>query len=339
MVFAVVLVVLMYVGWQLLHVLEIVYVSALFAVVLSPVVANMQRLRIGKWSLSQPIAVIVLLVGIFGGIFLLFYLGLPPVIRDFREFAEDLPRRIPGIIAKMKHIPMADKLGVESMTERIQAGLAATAGYVVGKVPHWAMFVFDIITAIVLTTYFIFEGDEVYRYFLSMLRPGLRERMDRTLQKAEKRVSHWLIGQLALMAIQGVYSIVVFGFLHVRYFVLLGILMGITNIIPVAGNLVTIILVFCVAAADSWSKALIVLAFYAAYTQVENAYLTPRIMKQSVDLMGIAVLIALMVGSALAGITGALVAVPSAALISVLADEFLVQPDRPEEKHPKPASS
>ena len=331
--------VFIYVGWHLLHVLEIVYVSALFAVVLTPVVESIQRLRIRNWSPSQPLAVVFLLVSIFGGLFLLFYLGLPPVIRDLRAFAEDLPRKLSSGLAHVRHMPLADKLGLENLTERIQAGLAATAGYIVGKLPHWAMFLFDILTAMILTVYFIFEGGDLYRYFLSMLRPGLRERMDCTLQIAERRVSHWLIGQLALVAIQGVYSIITFGFLHVRYFVLLGILMGLTNIVPVAGNLVCIILVFLVAAADSWTKALLVLLVYGIYTQVENAYLTPRIMKQSVDLMGIAVLIALMAGSALAGITGALVAVPSAALVSVLADEFLVQPDHPEQKHPKPADS
>lgn len=336
-VFTLFVIVMMYVGWKLMKVLLIVYVSALFAVVLSPVVRNIRRIRIRGWSPSEPLAVIFLLVGLFGGLFLLFYLGLPPVIHDIRDFADDLPKRLPEALAKIRRIPMADKLGMQNMADRIQAGLAATAGFIVSSLPHWAMGIADVVTAMILTVYFIFEGDDVYQYFLSMLRHPFRERMARTLTRAEERVSHWLIGQLSLMAIQGVYSVIVFGLLHVRYFVLLGILMGITNIVPIAGNLITILIVFSVAAADSWTKALLVLLFYTLYTQVENAYLTPRIMKQSVDLMGIAVLIALMVGSSLAGIPGALVAVPSAALVSVLLDEFLVQPDRPEEKQPKPA--
>ena len=69
------------------------------------------------------------------------------------------------------------------------------------------------------------------------------------------------------------------------------------------------------------------LIFYAIYTQIENAVLTPRIMKTSVDLAVLTVLIALLAGSALAGIVGALVAVPTAALIAVFIDEYLVQPD------------
>jgi predicted PurR-regulated permease PerM len=70
-----------------------------------------------------------------------------------------------------------------------------------------------------------------------------------------------------------------------------------------------------------------VFIFYIVYVNIENAYLTPRIMRQSVNLMGLTVLIALIAGTELAGIVGALVAVPTAALIAVLADEYLVQKD------------
>jgi len=95
----------------------------------------------------------------------------------------------------------------------------------------------------------------------------------------------------------------------------------------VAGGIITILLAGGVAALDSWSKMAGVFIFYAIYVQVENAYLTPRIMKTSVDLAGLAVLVALLAGSALAGVVGALVAVPTAALLAVFIDEYLVQPD------------
>jgi predicted PurR-regulated permease PerM len=68
-----------------------------------------------------------------------------------------------------------------------------------------------------------------------------------------------------------------------------------------------------------------VLIFYAIYVNLENAVLTPRIMRSSVNLMGLTVLIALLLGTALAGVVGALVAVPTAALIAVLLDEYAVQ--------------
>jgi predicted PurR-regulated permease PerM len=101
--------------------------------------------------------------------------------------------------------------------------------------------------------------------------------------------------------------------------------MGLFNIIPVAGGIITMALVCVVAALDSWTKLFEVLIFYAIYVNLENAILTPRIMKSSVDLMGLTVLVALLIGTALAGIVGALVAVPTAALITVLLDEYAVK--------------
>jgi predicted PurR-regulated permease PerM len=71
-----------------------------------------------------------------------------------------------------------------------------------------------------------------------------------------------------------------------------------------------------------------VLIFYAIYYQLENAFLAPRIMKTTVDLPPLGVITALMIGGSLAGILGALVAVPTAALIAVLVDEYLVHKHR-----------
>jgi predicted PurR-regulated permease PerM len=138
-------------------------------------------------------------------------------------------------------------------------------------------------------------------------------------------MSKWLLGQGLLMLTLGICSTIAFGFLHVRYFVLLGVLMGLLNIIPIAGGVVTIVLVAIVAALDSWGKMAGVLLFYAVYVNVENVFLTPRIMRSSVNLMGLTVLIALLLGTALAGIVGALVAVPTAALIAVLLEEYAVK--------------
>jgi predicted PurR-regulated permease PerM len=67
--------------------------------------------------------------------------------------------------------------------------------------------------------------------------------------------------------------------------------------------------------------------FYAIYAQVETSYLTPRIMKSSVDLSALGVLVALLMGSKLAGVVGAMIAVPTAVLVSVLIQEYLVQHD------------
>ncbi len=211
------------------------------------------------------------------------------------------------------------------MAAKAEGAATATAGYLFSALPHWLSHLFDILTAIFLCIYFMLEGDDAYAFFLSLFKPASRARLDATLKRAELKMSKWLLGQGLLMLSLGISSTIVFGILHVRYFVLLGVLMGLLNIIPIAGGVLTIVLAASVAALDSWAKMSGVLIFYLIYVNIENAFLTPRIMKSSVDLMGLTVLVALLIGTALAGIVGALVAVPTAALVAVLLDEYAVR--------------
>ena len=326
--FATGLVVALALAWQLRHVLLLVYVSGLFAVVFSPVVNSIMifELRGGR-HVSRALAIGALLGFAVVALSLFLILCLPPVIHDLHQFATDLPERIPGIISKLKRLPLADKLGVDQVAEKVETALSATATYLFASFPLWIARIFDILTAFVLCIYFMLEGDRAYAWIMSLFSVEKRLRLAVTLEKAEVRMSKWLFGQALLMLCLGISSTIAFGMLHVRYFFLLGVLMGLMNIIPIAGGVITITLVATVAALDSWAKMAGVLVFYLIYVNVENAYLTPRIMRSSLDLMGLTVLIALIAGTDLAGVVGALVAVPTAALIAVLMDEYMVQKD------------
>jgi predicted PurR-regulated permease PerM len=312
-------------AWRLRSVLELVYVSALFAVVLMPIVQEIQRIRIRRWSPSRPFAIVTLVLGVMTLLVLFFILCLPPVLRDIHHFVEELPVKIPELVGRIHRLPMSDKLGLDSLAAKSQGMAASAASYVFSSAPLWLAHIFDVVTAFILCLYFMLEGEYAYYYFLSFFEPETRERLNKTLMTAEHRMSKWLLGQGSLMLILGTTSTIVFSLLHVRYAILLGVLMGLFNIIPVAGGIVTILLAGGVAAMDSWTKMAGVFIFYAVYVQLENGYLTPRIMKTSVNLMGLAVLIALLAGMAVAGIVGALVAVPTAALLAVLMDEYMVQ--------------
>ena len=314
-------------AWRLREVLELVYVSALFAVVLMPVVKRIEAMRFGKYRPSRFVAIIVLMLSVVGLLFLLFFFGLPPVLRDLERFTTDLPQRLPQIVAKAKQVPLINRLGLDNLAQRGEAFAASFAGYVVSAAPKWLGHVFDLVTALILCIYFMLEGESAYLYFLAMVPMESRNRLSKALVIAEGRMSKWLLGQGSLMLILGLSSTIVFALLHVRYFFLLGSLMGIFNIIPVVGGLITILLAAAAAALDSWSKMAGVLIFYLVYTQVENGYLTPKIMKTSVNLMGLTVLTALLMGTALAGIVGALVSVPTAALVAVFVQEYLVKDD------------
>jgi predicted PurR-regulated permease PerM len=330
--FAIAVLIALALAWRLRDVLTLIYVSALFAVVLMPIVNRIKSFRFrGTHHVSHAVAIVLLLSCVSLALVLFFVVALPPVIRDLHQFASDLPARIPPLVAHLKSLPLADKLGVDTGTiaQRSEGALSATAAYLFASFPEWMARLFDILTALVLCVYFMLEGEYAYCWLMSLLPIERRLRLAVTLQKAERRASKWLFGQLTLMLILGVSSTIVFALLHIRYFFLLGVLMGLMNIVPIAGGVVTILLVGLVAALDSWAKMAGVFLFYFLYVNVENAYLTPRIMRQSVNLMGLTVLIALIAGTELAGVVGALVAVPTAALIAVLMDEYLVQKDIP----------
>jgi predicted PurR-regulated permease PerM len=290
-----------------------------------PAVTRITRLNLRGYHPSRGVAIVVLIIAVSGVLAFFFTTGLPPVLRDLSNFSAELPQRIPDIVTKIKRIPFANRFGIDTIAQRAVGAFDATASYLVTSLPLWLSHLFDIVTAAFLCIYFMLEGEHAYDFFLSLFPSAQRHRLNSTLKRAERKVSKWLVGQGTLMLILGVASIIVFGLLHVRYFVLLGFLMGLFNIIPIAGGVITIILAAFVAALDSWTKMAGVLIFYLIYVNIENAILIPRIMRSSVNLMGLTVLVALLLGTALAGVVGALVSVPTAALITVLLEEYVVQ--------------
>ncbi|MCL6464729.1 AI-2E family transporter [Pseudacidobacterium ailaaui] len=312
-------------AWYVRNVLLLIYVSALFAVVLTPVVKGIMKVRIGRWSPGRGVAILVLVVVVAGFATMFFIFALPPVARDLREFISELPTRGPQLLARIRKIPLMQRLDVNSLNTRIQDFAANFATYIFLSAKHWASKLFDIITGIVLTVYFMLEGEKAYHWMLSFFPVEMRQRLDKTLVRAEARMGQWLLGQGALMLILGTCSTIVFVALHLRYAYALGVLMGLFNIIPIAGAIITVSLALMVAAIDSWGRVLGVAIFYAIYAQLETSFLTPRIMQSRVDLPGLAIIIALMLGAALDGVRGALVAVPTAVLVAVLLDEYAVQ--------------
>ncbi len=325
--FAILVLLLFALAYTLVREIEIIYVSALFAVVLMPAVNRIRQIKIRGYSPSRGVAIILLIAAVALVLTIFFTSGLPPVLRDLRGFSSDLPQRIPGVVAKIRKLPLADKFGLDSLAQRTAGYFGTTASYIFTSLPNWLSHLFDILTATFLCIYFMLEGEHAYQFFLSLFHREQRHRLDKALKNAERKISKWLVGQGLLMLILGVSSTVVFGILHVRYFILLGFLMGLLNIIPIAGGVITILIVAAVAAIDSWTKMAGVLIFYAIYINIENAVLTPRIMRSSVNLMGLTVLVALLLGTALAGVVGALVSVPTAALITVLLEEYAVRHD------------
>jgi predicted PurR-regulated permease PerM len=327
-IFAFVLAFACYLAWLIRDVLMLVYVSALFAVALTPVVRFTAGLRVGRFEPFKGAgAVFVLLLAVVAAIAAFGFLALPPVIRDLQQFNSEIPDRLPGMLEKLKAVPFADQVDTADLSARIQGFASQAATYILLSIKNWAGTLFNIAMGFVLTIYFILEGDQAYHWFLSLIPVRRRDRLDKTLRRAEIRMGKWLLGQGTLMLILGVTSTLVYLFLHVRYAYALGVLTGVLNIIPVMGAAICVALALLVAAIDSWGRVLGIVIFYAIYLQVESSYLTPRIMRTRVGLPALAILLALVLGSALEGVVGAMVSVPTAVLVAELVHEYLVVKD------------
>jgi len=315
-------------AWIARDVLLLIYASALFAVVLTPAVRAVERIKIRGWSPSQglSIALLITLVATLTALFLLF--ALPPMVRDLRSAAAEAPQRAPELADRIHQLPFLRGETELHLKETFQSVASNFGGWLVAALPSAAGVMGRFIMGAILTIYFMLEGPETYQWVLSFVPLSKRVRLDAALQRAEVRMGKWLLGQGTLMLTLGVCSLIVFVALHLRYAYALAVLMGLFNIVPVAGAFISVALAVVVASLDSWSKVVGVIVFYVIYAQIENAYLTPRIMRSSVDLAGLAVLISFLLGAEFAGVLGAVIAVPSAVLVAVLLDEYLVHHDR-----------
>jgi predicted PurR-regulated permease PerM len=327
-VFAFALALALYLAWLIRGVLVLLYVSALFAVVLTPVVRATSRIRIGRWRPFQgSAAILILLLAVAAALTAFGFLAFPPVIRDLQALSGEMPTRVPALLAKLREVPFADRLNSAQVIAWIQGSISHAATYLLLSLRDWAGDLVQIVVGFVLTLYFILEGEGAYRWFLSFFSPQPRQRLDDTLQRAAIRMQKWLLGQASLMLILGAASTIVYLSLGVRYAYALGVLTGLLNIIPVLGAAVSIVLALLVAVIDSWGRVLGVAIFFFVYLQVENSWLIPRIMKRRVNLPALAIFVALLLGAAFKGILGAMVAIPTAVLVSVLLDEYLVRKD------------
>jgi predicted PurR-regulated permease PerM len=314
----------LYFAYLLRDVLVVIYVSAMFAVVLMPLVRGVMKLHIRQWHPGRGMAVLLIVLLTVGSLAAFFGLALRPAFKDLRGFIKELPQQGPQFFARIQQVPLLRDMNLDALQEKLQDLTANAATYAVRFAGDWAGVMVRIATGIVLTVYFILEGDEAYAWFLSFFPVERRLRLDQTLARASERMGRWLLGQGTLMLIMGVCSTIVFALLRIRYAYALGVIMGMFNLVPVAGGMVSVSIVVLVAALDSWGRVLGVIIFYFIYLQVENTWLTPKIMRTQVDLAGLTILIALLIGTALAGIIGAMVAVPTAVLIAVVLNEYAV---------------
>src|SRR3954453_4324414 len=121
--FAFFVAVVLYAAWQVRDALLLIYVSALFAVILSPIIDSIRKIKIGKWRPGRGAAIIIFFLGLIIVIGLFFTLAVPPIARDIKQFSQEWPQRVQALSEKLHHLPYADKLNInpDSVREHMTA--------------------------------------------------------------------------------------------------------------------------------------------------------------------------------------------------------------------------
>jgi len=154
-----------------------------------------------------------------------------------------------------------------------------------------------------------------------------RSRVDAAMREVTVKVSAWLGGQLLLAAVIGATSAVGLWALGVPFFYVLALISAIGEMIPVVGPILSAIPAIAVASTLSLKTVIFVVIFFFLQQQLENHILVPKIMSRQVGVSPVTVIVALLIGGSLLGIVGAILAVPTAAILQVIASELLTEED------------
>lgn len=185
---------------------------------------------------------------------------------------------------------------------------------------------FNVFTVLVLTPYFAMAFPQMKLWLLRVLRREDRKSAVDLLNGTTTALSGYVLGNLTISAIAGVIAYGGFRVIGLRFALVLAIWVALTDLIPIAGAFIGAVPALAIAAIDSLGTVVAVAVLLFVYQMVENYLISPRVMKRSIDLSPAAVIIALMVGSTLAGVLGALLALPVAATLKILVETLVIRP-------------
>jgi predicted PurR-regulated permease PerM len=183
--------------------------------------------------------------------------------------------------------------------------------------------VLGIAIAFILTIYFLIEGRRTWEWLVAYVPRRYRARIRETAGAARVAVLHYVAGNVATSVFAGLTVLVALTLLHVPAALLLALLAGLCDFVPVLGFIVSALPAVLLALTVSPATAFIAAAIYVSYHMAENYFIGPKVYGGSLRLSNLAVLLAFAAGAELFGIVGALLALPVAAMYPCIEDIWL----------------
>jgi len=309
--------------WELQRVLTYVVVAGFFAVVLNPLVTGLSD----KLHLRRGVATtLVFLAGalVFTGLAILF---IRPLYNGGRHLLADLPDLVTkteqgkgsvGRIVARYHLQRT----VQTNAPKLRQALTHAGGPALAVVSRVIAGVAGLVTILVLAFLMLLETPRMVDGALAVLDESQQERVRGVAQDVGRAVTGYVAGNLATSTIAGSVVYVTLLLLHVPFAPVFGVWVAMVDLLPLVGGLLAGVPTVAFAFLHSVRSGIVALAVFLVYQQVENHVLNPVIMSKTVRLNPLWVLLSVLVGAQLAGIVGALLAIPAAGAIQVIARDM-----------------
>ncbi|GMV85393.1 MAG: AI-2E family transporter [Dehalococcoidia bacterium] len=323
---------LVVVGLAILSLWGLVQIWPVVLLVLTAFIFMAALLPYVEWlvrhGFNRVVAVLLILLTILVGLGSMVALVAPAMFDEFRDLRSNLPDYAEDFERFMADFGFeTDRWDLPERAEDINWSNLISGSQAVDYGQRALVGVLSAFTVLVLTAYLLVDTKRL-RVFLFRFIPGEREPdAEHFIQALSRVVGGYVRGQLITSMIIGLYTLVVLLIVDVPNAVAFGVLAAFADIIPLIGAFIAIVPAAVAAFQESPTQALIVLIALLVYQQFEDRFLVPRVYGQTLNLPALVVLIAVLVGGELLGITGVLLALPAAAAGRVVLDYYLDRRD------------
>ncbi|MFH0803452.1 MAG: AI-2E family transporter [bacterium] len=342
------------------HVVILFAVSVLMAYILAPMVnyfckKNLTLILPGgrsipliKNGLPRIISILVSYIIVFAGLFVMFSYVMPLISQEYQRFVQNLPLTVEAVEKTFtnlsewfsKYLPraardyIAHNFNLGNFTEDIKrAGFSIFQRGIPMAVKVMTSLAFIFIVPL-LTFYLLLDVEIYRRAFLSIIPPSKREEGLHLILEMDRVLGRYIRGQLLVCLIIGISVTVVLSLWGIEYALLIGFFSGIIDIIPYVGVAISYIPAFFLALSKyPFLVAVMVLVSLQIVHWAEGKIIVPTVVGHSIGLPPLAVILSLMVGAELMGLTGMFLAVPAAAMLKVIVNYYLRQ-ESPEKEAP-----
>ncbi|NQU78066.1 AI-2E family transporter [Candidatus Falkowbacteria bacterium] len=300
-------------------ILAIVFVAVILGSAIDPWVDYLQNKKI-------PRAVSILSLYVVGlGIFAVILVLIVPVMTtELTGLANNFPIYYEKVLNSFGQF-QGDSAATQSLSTILESwavNLGQTTKGVFSTLSGIFGGIISFLAVLVITFYLIVHKDNMKNFIQTVTPPTYQAYAIQLYNRVQKKIGSWLSGQISLMIIIAVFSYIGLLVLGVKYTLLLALIAGLTEIIPYVGPIIGAAPAVLIAFTQSPLKGLLVIILYIIIQQLENSVIVPKVMKKAVGLNPIVVIVAILIGGKVAGVLGALLAVPIATILSVLLTDF-----------------